>query len=610
MSLPDVPNTKREGYYSVMAGQRSAETLPENPVSTEDRYLDYIARNGGGGGGGGGDVTGVKGDAEETYRTGNVNITAANVGAYTTTQTNTLLNGKTDIVEGATENNFAAFDDSGNLTDSGKKAADFATPSNVAGEEIAGTATGTSITLTDSADANLQAITVKGRSEVISEEIVSVGDAGWGIVDLGTLTWTYESTYSFFYSEILDTITRTKALCARYNFIPETSAPADMPTGSFTIFTNYRMYVKDTTFTDAATFKSTMSGVLLYYPLADTTGATPIFGITSKNSAGQGTAATITTGLPLRSTFDGTVHDELTNEKVITRCEVVNNEVVPLATPVETPLTSAEKSALASLRTYDHTTHIDATDEPTMTVDYLLNTNNGQAVAKVDNKIGEKYTTAEKTKLAGVQDNATANEVIDTFVTLTVGGWVGNDAPYTQTVNVTGVLSTDQAIVDLSVSSTVATGLDEIDDWALISKIETGAGTMTFTCYEDKPTTELTANVHIVRGTSSGAASPVLKSVTWTGTGTTTRSITFPEKPTLVLSIQLTNKPSTNAGTVPFRYGAPSVFCVYGSNTSSWSGSYASALTYSVDELTMTITGSDKGSAWNDETTDYILYYM
>lgn len=34
-----------------------------------------------GGGGGGGDVTGVKGDAESTYRTGNVNLTAADIGA-------------------------------------------------------------------------------------------------------------------------------------------------------------------------------------------------------------------------------------------------------------------------------------------------------------------------------------------------------------------------------------------------------------------------------------------------------------------------------------------------------------------------------------------------
>ena len=34
-----------------------------------------------GGGGGGGAVSGVKGDAESTYRTGNVNLTPANIGA-------------------------------------------------------------------------------------------------------------------------------------------------------------------------------------------------------------------------------------------------------------------------------------------------------------------------------------------------------------------------------------------------------------------------------------------------------------------------------------------------------------------------------------------------
>lgn len=35
----------------------------------------------GGGGGGGGGVTGVKGSAESAYRTGNVNLTPANIGA-------------------------------------------------------------------------------------------------------------------------------------------------------------------------------------------------------------------------------------------------------------------------------------------------------------------------------------------------------------------------------------------------------------------------------------------------------------------------------------------------------------------------------------------------
>lgn len=44
----------------------------------------------------GGGVTGVKGDAETDYRTGDVNLTAANVGAYTTTEVDDALDGKAD----------------------------------------------------------------------------------------------------------------------------------------------------------------------------------------------------------------------------------------------------------------------------------------------------------------------------------------------------------------------------------------------------------------------------------------------------------------------------------------------------------------------------------
>ena len=108
-------------------------------------------------------------------------------------------------------------------------------------------------------------------------------------------------------------------------------------------------------------------------------------------------------------------------------------------------------------------------------------------------------TAAEGTKLAGIETGATKNTVINTTCTLTVAGWTGADVPYTQTVNVTGILATDVAICDVSVSSTVATGVDEMDDWELISKIESGAGTLTFSCYEDKPITELNVNVKVVR---------------------------------------------------------------------------------------------------------------
>lgn len=109
-----------------------------------------------------------------------------------------------------------------------------------------------------------------------------------------------------------------------------------------------------------------------------------------------------------------------------------------------------------------------------------------------------------------------------------------------------------------------------------------------------------------------GGSSSSLKSISWTGTGTATNNITFTEKPTLVLSIQITNKDPLNAACMPFRYGSPSIFCVYTNSQApgKWQGTYTSRLTYSADELTMTVTGTDKGAAWNDETTNYTLYYI
>lgn len=56
-------------------------------VDDEGTRLSEIIEDIHGGGGGGGDVTGVKGNSESTYRTGNVNLTPANIGAVPTSTT-------------------------------------------------------------------------------------------------------------------------------------------------------------------------------------------------------------------------------------------------------------------------------------------------------------------------------------------------------------------------------------------------------------------------------------------------------------------------------------------------------------------------------------------
>ena len=74
--IPTKPINRLEQFYNAIA-TGDASKLPD-PITREEAYLAFIAKNGGGGGGG--EVTGVKGDAEENYRKGRVNLTPDDLG--------------------------------------------------------------------------------------------------------------------------------------------------------------------------------------------------------------------------------------------------------------------------------------------------------------------------------------------------------------------------------------------------------------------------------------------------------------------------------------------------------------------------------------------------
>lgn len=77
--------------------------------------------------------------------------------------------------------------------------------------------------------------------------------------------------------------------------------------------------------------------------------------------------------------------------------------------------------------------------------------------------------------------------------------WSGSSAPYTQSISVTGILSTDAPHITPVYSSALETALMEKDAWAMISKAETSNGTVTFTCFEDKPATEIPIQIEVMR---------------------------------------------------------------------------------------------------------------
>ncbi len=100
--------------------------------------------------------------------------------------------------------------------------------------------------------------------------------------------------------------------------------------------------------------------------------------------------------------------------------------------------------------------------------------------------------------LQAVYDGVTKVNVTEYSATLTVAGW-SSASPYTQTVNVTGILGSDTPFVDLNTAS--LSGVDDMqaaqDAFGLILKGVCGAGKITFTA-SDKPDTAIPIKIKVV----------------------------------------------------------------------------------------------------------------
>ena len=77
--------------------------------------------------------------------------------------------------------------------------------------------------------------------------------------------------------------------------------------------------------------------------------------------------------------------------------------------------------------------------------------------------------------------------------------WSGSSAPYTQAVSVSGILATDTPHIMPVYSTTNSTAITQKEAWACVSKAETSDGTITFTCFEDKPTTDIPIQIEVMR---------------------------------------------------------------------------------------------------------------
>lgn len=74
-----------------------------------------------------------------------------------------------------------------------------------------------------------------------------------------------------------------------------------------------------------------------------------------------------------------------------------------------------------------------------------------------------------------------------------------SSAPYTQTINISGILATDNPIVDVVLDVNTSTAMTQISAWLCVSKIVTSDGSITATCLENLPTTDIPIQLKVVR---------------------------------------------------------------------------------------------------------------
>lgn len=76
--------------------------------------------------------------------------------------------------------------------------------------------------------------------------------------------------------------------------------------------------------------------------------------------------------------------------------------------------------------------------------------------------------------------------------------WTGSAAPYSQTVSVSGILSTDRPIIDYTNSGTYATDQSREEGWLNVYRAVTAANQITFYAHE-KPTVSIPFTAIVIR---------------------------------------------------------------------------------------------------------------
>jgi hypothetical protein len=131
----------------------------------------------------------------------------------------------------------------------------------------------------------------------------------------------------------------------------------------------------------------------------------------------------------------------------------------------------------------------------------------GAAIAKLLPLAGGEMTGALTVLEPTAAGHAANKNYVDTKVagahlaaqvTLAANGWSGS-GPFTQKVNVSGVLASDRVHYGVVYSRNAQTALAEKEAFALVDDLDSAAGSVTFTCFEEKPEVDLTVQLEVNR---------------------------------------------------------------------------------------------------------------
>lgn len=125
---------------------------------------------------------------------------------------------------------------------------------------------------------------------------------------------------------------------------------------------------------------------------------------------------------------------------------------------------------------------------------------NGKSISNVktpeqDSEAANKKYVDDAKAAAGKYTDSKHLSVTATLST----AWTGDAAPYKQTVTIAGILATDHPHVMPVYSDALDTAILEKEAWALVSDADTADGSITFTCFEEKPVTAINVQIEVNR---------------------------------------------------------------------------------------------------------------